>query len=349
MPEVSIVIVCMNRPDILFPCLDSIKAHTGVSYETLVVAYMFSADNLARLKDAYPWVTVIESNELRGFAENNNLALQQARGRYCFVVNDDTLMNESVIDSLVLTFETLPVNAAALSPCIRFPDGRIQTCGRTPWTAWRYAKHYLHLVHEGNTEEALSPEPSGAPPLRPSHKDLRARRTQASVCPPNPCGPLPLTRPRVAMGSGESASSVLQTYTLNGACFLIRTDVFRKAGWFDQRYFFTPEDIALGHKLNDMGYTVWANPSVSITHIAGGSVSAMEQAIKPARVRGSMIFYGERLWLKCFVWCVEAGRIVKHTLFPGAKSELHKTVAGNVMKAVFSHESPKEIFKRFKP
>lgn len=292
------VIVCMNRPDILFPCLDSIKAHTCVSFETLVVAYMFTPENLVRLKDAYPWVTVIESNELRGFAENNNLALQQARGRYCFVVNDDTIMQEPVIDSLVLSFETLPVNAAALSPCIRFPDGRIQTCGRTPWTAWRYAKHYLHLVHEG---------------------------------------------------SGESASSVFQTYTLNGACFLIKTDVFRKAGWFDQRYFFTPEDIALGHKLNDMGYTVWANPAVSITHIAGGSVSTMEQAIKPARVRGSMIFYGEPLWIKCFIWCVEAGRKAKHTLFPGPKSELHKTVAGNVMKTVFSRETPKEIFKRFKP
>ena len=114
MPEVSIVIVCMNRPDILFPCLDSIWAHNTVSYECLVVAYFFSPENLALLKEKYPWVQVVESNELRGFAENNNLALKQARGRYCFVVNDDTLQPVPVIDRLVEDIEKLPENAAAV-------------------------------------------------------------------------------------------------------------------------------------------------------------------------------------------------------------------------------------------
>ena len=143
---------------------------------------------------------------------------------------------------------------------------------------------------------------------------------------------------------------MFQTYTLNGACFLIKTEAFKKAGWFDERYFFTPEDIALGHKLNDMGYTVWADASASITHYAGGSVSAMEQAIKPARVRGSMIFYGEPLWLKLFIWCFEALRRVKYFFLPrkGRNVIMAKT-ARNVQEAVFSHETPKELFIKFKP
>jgi hypothetical protein len=145
-----------------------------------------------------------------------------------------------------------------------------------------------------------------------------------------------------------SQATTFQTYTLNGACFLIKTDAFREAGWFDERFFFTPEDIALGHKLNEMGYTVWANPEVSVTHLAGGSVSAMEQAIKPTRVRGSMIFYGEPLWLKCFIWCVEAFRLIKHTVIPSEASVSHKNTARNVMHTVFSKETPKEIFKRFR-
>ena len=331
MPEVSIVIVCMNRPDMLFPCLDSIRAHTTVSYETLVVTYMFSKENLEALKARYPWVTPVPSDELRGFSENNNLALRQAKGRYCLILNDDTLLTMPLIDSLVATIESLPEDAAAVSPCIRFADGRIQTCGRDPWTPWRYAKHYLHLVAEGDTH----PQTSGHP--RPDKRE-------------GPAG--------VASGRGRSEAeavggcvspSAFKTYTLNGACFLIKTDVFREAGWFDERFFFTPEDIALGHKLNEMGYTVWANPEVSVTHLAGGSVSAMEQAIKPTRVRGSMIFYGEPLWLKCFIWCVEAGRLIKHTLIPSAASTLHKQTARNVMHTVFSKETPKEIFKRFRP
>jgi len=308
MPEVSVVIVCMNRPDILYPCLDSICEHTSVSCEVWVVAYLFSPENLTELRTNYPNIHVVESNELRGFSENNNLALRQVQSRYCFVVNDDTLMTEPVIDRLVADMENLPSNAAAISPCVRFSDGRIQTCGRAPWTPWRYAKHYLHLVDE----------------TKPGRWNAAERLATF-----------------FAKKSADAPKVVrpFQTFTLNGACFLIKTEAFKKMGWFDERYFFTPEDIALGHALNESGYSVWADPSVNITHLAGGSVSAMEGAIKPARVRGSLIFYGEPLWLKCFIWCVEAARYLL----------LGRVAARNVMRAVFSKESPKEIFIRFKP
>jgi len=328
MPEVSVVIVCMNRPDLLFPCLDSLRAHTSLSFEVWVVAYRFSDQNLKELETRYPWVEVVPSLEIRGFSENNNLALKHVRGRYCFILNDDTLLNMPVIDRLVADLEKLPASAAAISPCIRFANGAIQTCGRNPWTSRRYARHYLHLVNEA--EEGVSSRTVASRPL-----PLR--------------GPLPLIMPRVAKVREDTPSStVFQTYTLNGACFLIKTEVFREAGWFDERFFFTPEDIALGHKLNDMGYTVWADPSVSITHLAGGSVSAMEPAIKPARVRGSLIFYGEPLWLRCFIWCFEALRVVKYAFLPATeRNRLMSRTARNVMRTAFSKASPKELFIRF--
>ena len=148
MPKVSVVIVCMNRPDLLYPCLEGIRAHTSVPYEVWVVAYMFSEENLTRLKVDWPDIKVVESRELRGFSENNNLALRQIDSDYCFIVNDDTLMSMPVIDRLVDDFGRLPADAAVVSPKIVFPDGRVQTNGRAPWTAWRYVKHYLHRVDE---------------------------------------------------------------------------------------------------------------------------------------------------------------------------------------------------------
>ena len=306
MPTVSIVIVCMNRPDILFPCLDSIRAYTSVSYETLVVAYMFSDGNLALLKERYPWVSVIESTGLRGFSENNNLALRQAKGEFCFIVNDDTCMQMPVIDRLLEDFSRLPGNAAAVSPRIVFPDGRVQTCGRAPWTLCRYMKHYLHLVDE----------------TRPSRWSMK--------------------------------SGLFQTWTLNGACFLARMELFRKAGWFDERYFFTPEDIALGHNFNELGYGVYTDADVEITHKAGGSVSAMEAAIKPARVAGALLFYGgknriRRFLLGSYIWLVEGCRVLKYILIghKEGRNRLMYRTARNVQRTVTSGRMPKEVFETF--
>ena len=322
-PEVSIVIVSMNNTACLFPCLDSIREQTKVSYETLVVAYMFSAENLSLLQEKYPWVTVIESSQLRGFAENNNLALGQAKGRYCFIVNDDTLMSMPVIDMLVKDMEKLPENTAAVSPKIVFPDGRIQTCGRGPWTPWKYIRHYLHLVDE-------------------------TKKTEWTM-----------------------QDGLFKTYTLNGACFLARTEIFRNCGWFDQTYTFTPEDIALGTLFSKSGYPVYTDADVQITHIANATASRMEAAIKPTRVRGSLIFYSSLGSLRpdqgingcnrikytlmgCFIWCYEALRGIKYLFCDcSGKSEksrrnrIMRQTASNVRKSIFIDRTTKEIFTEY--
>ena len=302
---VSVVIVSMNRPDLLYPCLEGLYAQTKAPLEVWVVAYLYSEENLARLKADWPAAKVVESRELRGFSENNNLALKQITGDYCFIVNDDTLMTMPVVDALLADFDRLPADAAVVSPKIVFPDGRVQTCGRAPWTAWRYLKHYLHLVDE----------------TKPSAWSMK--------------------------------EGLFRTWTVNGACFLIRTDVFREAGWFDETYVFTPEDVALGHRVNDLGYTVWADADVVITHLAGGTVSRLEAAIKPTRVRGALQFYSggnpvKYALLGGFVWCVEALRRLKYRFAdrsdPASNAAIMDATARNVMRSVFTKRTSKEVF-----
>ncbi len=305
MPRVSVVIVCMDRPDLLNPCLEGLFARNCTELEVWVVAYLFSEENLARLRADWPSVKVVESRELRGFSENNNLALRQVTGEYCFIVNDDTLMRMPVVDALLADFGRLPADAAIVSPKIVFPDGRVQTSGRAPWTAWRYVKHYLHQVDE------TVPTP------------------------------------------WSMQEGLFRTWTVNGACFLIKTAVFREAGWFDETYTFTPEDIAIGHKVNELGYTVWSDADVEITHLAGGTVSRLEAAIKPTRVRGALQFYSggnpvKYFLLGSFVWCVEALRRLKYLFAdrsdPGSHAAIMDATAKNVMRSVFTKRTSKEIF-----
>ena len=145
MPTVSIVIVSMNRPDNLVPCLESLQRYTTVSYELWVVAYLFDKAVLAGLKADFPDVHWVESDEIRGFAENNNLALRQVTGEYVLCINDDTRIFMRTVDILVNSFAKLPENAAILSPKIDFPSGVTQTCGRPKQTAWKYILERLHL------------------------------------------------------------------------------------------------------------------------------------------------------------------------------------------------------------
>ena len=257
MVDVSIVIVCMNNLKNLYPCLKSIRQHTAnVSYETFVVAYLFSKENLEKVKRDFPWITIIESNEIRGFSENNNLALRQAKGKFCFVLNDDTEMKMPVIDKLVETINKLPEEVAVVSPRSVFGNGELQSCGRPNFTITTVILKNLRIWDEQRTKSPY-----------------------------------------------VNQKGIFQTYHLWGAFFLIKTDIFREMGWFDERYFFSPEDLALSRKLNKSSYKCFVDSNVTIVHyegMTGKGTSILQIATKPAGYKGGILFYGEDSKFKTF-------------------------------------------------
>ena len=153
-PVVSVVIVCMNQPERLFACLDSLFARNGrVPFEVWVVAYRFTPENLDSLRGNYPSVNIVESNEVRGFSENNNLALRRARGEFCLCINDDTRMDMPVVDLLVESFEKQP-DAAIFMPKILNWDGTVQFCGGVELTIGYWLAKAFHLIRR---EDIRSP------------------------------------------------------------------------------------------------------------------------------------------------------------------------------------------------
>lgn len=314
MIDVSIVIVCMNNLQNLYPCLESIRKYTNeVKYETLVVAYLFSRENLLKVSIDFPWVKIIESNDIRGFSENNNLALRQIKGKYCFVLNDDTEMKMPVIDRLVETIEKLPNDVAVISPKSFFGDGRLQSCGRPKFTITTAILRNMKLWHEQKTKSPY-----------------------------------------------VNQNGVFQTYHIWGAFFLIKTEIFREMNWFDERYFFSPEDIALSRKLNRSGYKCYVNSDVEIIHyegMTGKGVSQLQIATKPSAFKGQIIYYGDNSQLKTFFVSI----IFFVMLFPQLIYHIIKSIIGsnkeknnilakagiNSMAICFSSMTPKEVFIKF--
>ena len=310
-PLVSIVIVCMNRLDNLYPCLKGLQAHTTVPSETFVVAYRFSPQNLAKAIADFPWVRWIESNEIRGFSENNNLALRKARGRYCFVVNDDTEIREDLVGTLVADLERLPQDAAIVSPRLLNADGSLQLCGRPPYPARYYVLQQWHL-HREPIDDTV-----GKTPL-----------------------------------FGE----VFRTSNITGAAFLIKTDVFRELGWFDETYFFTPEDIALSTLARRRGYGVYVDRAACITHKWRTTATRISPAVRPAAVRGSLLFFSGGSRVKYFllalpVWLAESAKRAKASArLRSTRSEADRIAwetYRNITRSIFTRLTPKQLFIKY--
>lgn len=307
--DVSVVIVCMNNLKMLYSCLDSIINHTNKTYEILVVAFFFSKKNLKRLQNDYQQVIIIESNEYRGFAENNNLALRQATGKYCFVVNDDTYFDTPVIDLLIDSIENLSDDVAIISPMTLNTNGTTQRCGKPRYSLFTYFLTQLRLVrfYENHSKYV-------------------------------------------------NKTGVFQTYNISGACFLIKRNIFEKMGWFDERYYFCPEDIALSSKLNEQGYKCFVNADVKLTHIAGGTWSIMLRATKPAQVKGELYFYGDGNPVKEIIFYIisfifypmySCWWLIKYFFKPTDKRRIFYQAYANAIYALLSHKTPKELFIQY--
>lgn len=309
--EVSIIIVCMNNLKNLYPCLNSIKQHTRICYEILVVAYLFSEENIKQVRRDYPWIRIIESNEIRGFSENNNLALRQAKGKYCFVLNDDTELKMPTIDLLVKDINELPDEVAIVSPVTIYPNGKIQTCGRPPKRWNHYIMQALHLWNENK-------------------------------------------------GPYVNQKGLFQSYNIIGAAFLIKKEIFQQQGWFDEKYFFCPEDIALSTQLNKAGYKCYVDTNCKVIHyegMSGKSLSLVQTATSPAAFRGSLIFYSDNspykeTILRSFFFFIFCFRFIIHRLQSIYKSKPNKEYILSIgdyhcIKTCFSYKTPKEIFIKY--
>ena len=338
MIDVSIIIVCMNRPDNLYPCLESIRRTTvKVTYEVLVVAYMYDPAGLAKAREDFPWANFIESDRIRGFSENNNLALKRAKGRYCFVLNDDTELPEGgiweatgmryeengntkldvpgTIDLLVEDFESLPEGTAIVSPTLLNADGTLQLCGRPPYPARHYVMQQWHMFNEP--------------------KDNTVGQEPAAVV---------------------NGRKLFRTWNITGAAFLIPTELFKELGWFDERFFFTPEDIALGTMACRKGYCLYVDTSAQVVHKWRTTASRIMRAIRPAAVRGSLMHFSEfKPWkyalLAVPVWLAETGKRAKaavaQALRPSPARRTELLTYRNITRNIFTRKTPKEIFTKY--
>ncbi|WP_159467662.1 glycosyltransferase family 2 protein [Dyadobacter sp. 3J3] len=134
MKKVSVITVNFNQPKITEDLLRSLKdINTYQNLEIIVVDNGSKENPVPEWRVKYPDIIFIRSDANTGFAGGNNIGIKQATGDYCFLINNDTEVTESLIALLVKTMDENPV-IGIVSPKIHYFDqpGMLQYAGYTP-------------------------------------------------------------------------------------------------------------------------------------------------------------------------------------------------------------------------
>ena len=108
MPDISFITICYNGFKDTCELIESLqkKVHS-VSYEIIVVDNASHENEAAKIRHLYPTVVAIRSNENSGFSGGNNIGIRAAKGKYIFLINNDTYIESDNIACLIERLESL--------------------------------------------------------------------------------------------------------------------------------------------------------------------------------------------------------------------------------------------------
>ena len=105
LPLVSIIIVSFNEIDRISDCLNDIFSQTYSNYEVIVYDNASSDGTPEYIEKNFSQINLIKGTENLGFGGANNLASEQAKGKYLAFVNDDAYVTPNWLEPLVNLLE----------------------------------------------------------------------------------------------------------------------------------------------------------------------------------------------------------------------------------------------------
>lgn len=129
--DISIITVNFNGLEDTCALIDTIPSDDSI--EVIVVDNGSRVNEATIISQRYPRVMAIRSEQNLGFAGGNNIGLREAKGKYLYLINNDTVFRQFDAQSLIKRLDSAPA-IGMVCPKIRFawPPQPIQFTGYTP-------------------------------------------------------------------------------------------------------------------------------------------------------------------------------------------------------------------------
>lgn len=231
MHPLTVIIVSFNTKEQTLRAVKSALALTYKPTRVIVVdnhSHDGSVEVLKELAHAQSRVTLKELPENLGFSAGNNVALQEVKDGYAFLLNSDAYFSSPDDVSTLITYMQEHPDVGLLTPRVTLGSSSILDPAAhrgfpTPWNAFCY---YSGLEH-------LFPGIEACSGYHQLWKDM---------------------------------STIHEVDACTGAAMLIPASVLVKVGLFDEQFFMYGEDLDLCFRIKQAGYQIIYHPDATVIH-----------------------------------------------------------------------------------
>jgi len=134
-------VVNTNGREHLLACLDAIEAThpPGVAHELLVVDNASEDGSAEAVRERSPAARLFALERRTGKADNDSLLLRESRGRFCLLLNEDSMLLEGAAQALLDALERNPGAAAAGAQLLTSAGEPTACAWRLPDAGWALA------------------------------------------------------------------------------------------------------------------------------------------------------------------------------------------------------------------
>ncbi len=140
--KVSVIIPVFNQFQFTQACLASVRQHLDEQALEVIIVDDGSTDETVASAPLIEGTVYLRSPSNVGFVASCNWGATRARGEYLVFLNNDTMVTEGWLSTLLATFQD-ESSAGLVGSKLIFPDGRLQEAGGIIWndaSGWNYGK-----------------------------------------------------------------------------------------------------------------------------------------------------------------------------------------------------------------